>query len=208
MAGLGETCTHIAAVLFYLEAAARLKGKETCTQRKCEWILPSFQKNVQYLPLKDIDFTSAKGKKRKLDKSIDGNSPSNGTCTISTKSTVSPSDEDYESFYENLSKSGTKPAILSILSEYSDPYVPKRMLSPFPQPLPQLHKPEYIELGYPDLLELCESQDVTLTDEMALSVEKETRLQSDSKLWFTYRAGRVTASRMKAVCRRRGNDQL
>ena len=169
MAGLGETWTHIAAVLFYLEAAAWLKGKETCTQWKCEWILPSFQKNVEYLPLKDTDFTSAKRKKRKLDESMDGNSPNQGT--ISSKSTVTPNNEDYESFYDNLSKSGTKPAILSILSEYSNPYVPKRMLSPFPQPLPQLHKPEYIEPSYLDLLQFCESQDVTLTDEMALSVQ-------------------------------------
>ena len=75
------------------------------------------------------------------------------------------------------------------------------MLSTFPQPLPLLHKPEYIQLGYLDLLKLCKSQDVMLTDEMAVCVEKETRLQSDSNLWFRYCAGRVTASRMKAVCR-------
>ena len=115
---------------------------------------------MEYLPFKDIDFTSSKGKKHKLDELINGNSPNQGT--ISSKSTVTPSNEDYESLYENLSKSGTKPAILSILSEYSDPYIPKRMLSPFPQSLPQLHKPEYIETGYLDLLEFCESQDVTL----------------------------------------------
>ena len=36
---------------------------------------------------------------------------------------------------------------------------------------------------------------------MVLTVEKETRLQSSSKLWFRYRAGRVTASLIKAVCR-------
>ena len=35
---------------------------------------------------------------------------------------------------------------------------------------------------------------------MTLAIEKETRLQSNSKFWFKYRAGRVTASRMKAVC--------
>ena len=74
------------------------------------------------------------------------------------------------------------------------------MLSKFPLPLPLLHKPEYIEIGYPDLLKLCESQDVTVTDEMALCVEKESRLQSGSNLWFRYRAGRITAARMKAVC--------
>ena len=54
MAGLGETCTHIAAVLFYLEAMARLQGKQTCTQNKCEWIIPSYLRNVEYLPVKDI----------------------------------------------------------------------------------------------------------------------------------------------------------
>ena len=69
----GETCTHIAAVLFYLEAAARIQGKQTSTQRKCEWIMPSFLKNVEYLPIKDIDFTSANGKKRKLDERIKRN---------------------------------------------------------------------------------------------------------------------------------------
>ena len=66
MAGLGETCTHVAAVLFYLEAAARIQGNQTSTQRKCEWIMPSFQKNVQYLPVKDMDFTSARAKKENL----------------------------------------------------------------------------------------------------------------------------------------------
>ena len=35
---------------------------------------------------------------------------------------------------------------------------------------------------------------------MAKSVEEATRSQSSSNLWFKHRAGRVTASRMKAVC--------
>ena len=63
------------------------------------------------------------------------------------------------------------------------------MLSTFPQPLPLLHKL--------DLLKLCESQDVTATDEMAPCVEKETRLQSGSNLWFRYH---LTTSQVKAVC--------
>ncbi len=48
MAGLGETCTHISAVLFYLEALHRLKGTETCTQQRCEWIMPKKQTNMDY----------------------------------------------------------------------------------------------------------------------------------------------------------------
>ena len=97
MAGLGETCTHTAAVLFYLEAAARIQGKQTCTQRKCKWILPSFQKDVEYLPIKDIDFTSAKGKKRKLDESVGCTLPKKSFSNSNT-ATITPGNEDYEAF--------------------------------------------------------------------------------------------------------------
>ena len=80
MAGLGEVCTHVAAVLFYLEAVSHIQGKETCTSQTCQWILPSVKKKVEYLPIADIDFTSASAKKRKLDHAIDsmdGNLDSN-----------------------------------------------------------------------------------------------------------------------------------
>ena len=71
MAVLGETCTHISSVLFYLEASAKLYGtSKTCTDEACKWIIPSYLKEVQYLPIKDIDFTSARGKKRTLDDKI------------------------------------------------------------------------------------------------------------------------------------------
>lgn len=65
IAGLGETCTHIASVLLYLEALYKLQGNEVCTQRKCERLMPQFQKNMDYLPIKDIDFTSAETKRKK-----------------------------------------------------------------------------------------------------------------------------------------------
>ena len=71
MAGLGECCSHIASVLFYLEVATRLNEKLTCTQVKCSWLLPTTVKNVDYLRVKDIDFTSAKKKKSDIDTSID-----------------------------------------------------------------------------------------------------------------------------------------
>ena len=42
---------------------------------------------------------------------------------------------------------------------------------------------------------------LNLTTKMVDAVEKETQDQSRSKLWYRYRAGRVTALKMKAVCR-------
>ena len=70
MAGLGEVCTHIAAVLFYLETSARVNGASLCTQQKCQWVIPAFQKEIPRLPISSIDFTSAKAKKKKLEKSV------------------------------------------------------------------------------------------------------------------------------------------
>ena len=105
MAGLGETCTHIAAVLFHLEAAARIQGKQTSTQHKCEWILPSFQKNVEYLPINKIDFTSARGKKIKLDDAIDSSEPvpSSEETSAHKAAEIAPSIDVIDAFYEELS---------------------------------------------------------------------------------------------------------
>ena len=68
MAGLAECCSHVASILFYLEISTRLNEKLTCTQVKCSWILPATVKNVDYLRVKDIDFTKMNSD---LDKSID-----------------------------------------------------------------------------------------------------------------------------------------
>ena len=70
MAGLGETCTHVAALLFSAEAAVRLRESKTPSQEMAHWVVPS-TKDVQYLPISEIGFTSAKTKKRKLEKCID-----------------------------------------------------------------------------------------------------------------------------------------
>ena len=43
-------------------------------------------------------------------------------------------------------------------------------------------------------------ESLTVSEEMAESVEKETRTQSKSNLWFQHRVGRITSSCMKAVC--------
>jgi len=57
-------------------------------------------------------------------------------------------------------------------------------------------------MKYDELLEACESvfMLLTVTDEMTTNFEKERRVQSKSSLWFQYRAGRVTSSRMRVVC--------
>ena len=151
MAGLGETCTHVAAILFYLEASNRVIGIETCTQRKCEWIIPSSVKNIEYLPLSDIDFSSAQTKKRRLDANINDQIPT----TVANESHDSnreglsmsfPSSSIMSAFYTKLSMTSTMPAVLSLIPEHSERYVPKCSLPEYPKPLKSLHQSQYMTM--------------------------------------------------------------
>lgn len=196
MAGLGEACTHIGAVLFYLEASTKVSNGITCTQQKCKWVLPSYQREIPYLPVKDIDFTSAKGKQ----KMNEVNTSQDQVSTSGSTNVEAQDQSALDNFFKELSKCGTKPAILSIVDPYSDNYVPKVVQPSFPKPLQQLFDEKYLKYSYTELLAACKEIEITLTEQMVAAVEMETRAQSKSTLWFTYRAGRITASRMKSAC--------
>lgn len=64
MAGLGEACSHIGALLFYIETAVRIEKAKTVTQEKAYWLLPSGIDKVPYAEVQNIDFTSAETKKK------------------------------------------------------------------------------------------------------------------------------------------------
>ena len=115
MAGLGEVCTHIAAIMFYIETAGRLNGVPTCTQKACQWVVPAYQKDIPYAPLRTIDFSSAKSKKRAIDATTD--------ASINSAASYRPEkpqikQEAVQSLYIKLRKCGSKPAILSLLPQY------------------------------------------------------------------------------------------
>ena len=40
MAGLGEACSHVAAVMFYVECAVRIRNSKTVADEKAYWMLP------------------------------------------------------------------------------------------------------------------------------------------------------------------------
>ena len=67
-AGLSESCSHVANVLFYVEAWTRIRGQLACTQVKCLWLVPSFVKDVPYAKIRDINLTSSRKLKADLDK--------------------------------------------------------------------------------------------------------------------------------------------
>ena len=138
MAGLGEICTHVAAILFYLETLYRIARIKTPTEGPCNWIMSTFLKSAEYHSIKNIDFTSPKGKKRKLDETIDNmKSPDQLDATASVDSPVDIHKEiiGMELLFEKLSICGASPGVWSLVPPYSDNYVPKSLMGTFPNHL-------------------------------------------------------------------------
>ena len=197
MAGLGEACSHIGAVLFTLEANTRYKQSISCTSLPCSWLPPTFQ-SVEYAPIANIDFMTADEKpKRKKSKTATTSTPN---CQEDLTSRT-PSPEELDAFFNDLSKSGSKAVILSLTPKYCADYKP--LSTALPSPLDHLFARSNMDLSYIDLLCKCDSiyDEYKITTDQSKNVELYTREQSLSKMWFQQRAGRVTASRLRAaVC--------
>ncbi|KAK2139206.1 hypothetical protein LSH36_1942g00006 [Paralvinella palmiformis] len=88
-AGPGETCLHVASVLFYIEAAVHLTEVSTVTQTSAYWIHPSSGLGVEYAMQSDMNFTSARLMKNRLDNRI--GSTSGSSSVSSDLSTVTSS---------------------------------------------------------------------------------------------------------------------
>ena len=65
--------------------------KLTCTQVKCSWILPTYVNEVPYARAKDIDFSSAKKLKEKLDQKIEDLQQPQASNHTTTSSSSCPS---------------------------------------------------------------------------------------------------------------------
>jgi len=201
-AGLAESCSHIASVLFYLEAWTKVNGRLACTQMKCSWILPSFASEVEYARVRDINFKSAKKLKVDLDEMIENLSEELELSGISKNESAvpklevpAPSQAEVEEFYSKLSKCNSKPVVLSLVPPYAQSYVLPRNIST----VMDLFKKENLELSYNELLKLCQSTSIDITKEKIDQVQKDTISQSSGANFFKHRAGRIGASQSKAA---------
>lgn len=183
MAGLGESCTHAAALLFTLDTMVQLKKSRTVTQVPCYWKEKSF-KEVAYVPDHQIDFRSAKGKRKALNDALMGTAPSTSAQAGKPKKEVHVppmSDEELKNYFQAIcyQKSGTKPAILSLVKGFEEDYKPK--------------KDDSLPPALGDL-STAELKSLSVSKEQISAVEEKTRLQAKSQTWHCVRAGRLTAS--------------
>ena len=122
-AGLAESCSHVASILFYIEAWARIHEKLACTQVKCSWLLPKGIKDVPYSRVYDINFKSASVLKTTLDNKID-------SLTVNESSILSAFQSDFCSSGNAPHENVQVPTIGDINDFYRKPMTVKSSLWP------------------------------------------------------------------------------
>ena len=193
-AGLGETCSHVASLLWVVGYGIEKRDSLTVTEKSVYWVLPPGIKTVPYAPISKIKFIR---KKRKVISDASTAEGSNKSSKLFTD--VAPNDDEQKRFLQTLSMiPNAKPAILSLVEPHCVSYVPASVAPELPRPLHELFKKEYLSLSYGELLQL--PSNITVTDAEAAAVESQTRDQANSRIWFRLRAGRITASKFKAAC--------
>ena len=74
MAGLGETCSHAASLVWVIDFGVENSESLTATHKSAYWVMPPVMKSVIYSPVKDTEFV---GKKRNNSISVPAAPPSN-----------------------------------------------------------------------------------------------------------------------------------
>ena len=187
MAGLGESCSHAACLMWAVEAGAKRRSSLTVTDKKAYWVLPGPLRKVEPVRVKEMKFSD---------------NPRPSPSSLHHRSIEPPSEESVSKFMEAMSKGRTRPAVLSLVHPYSDEYIPKSLDGSLPKLLTELFDKAHLQATLNELVVMAEgamtSYKCTMSEVQA--AEEATKDQANSKVWFQLRAGRVTASNLKAVC--------
>lgn len=84
---------------------------------------------------------------------------------------------------------------------YYSSFIPMSATEVLPKPIMSYGSEESLKLDHKQLMNECQKLTLKVTAKQAVALEAETRKQSNSKLWFTHRAGRITASKLKSAVR-------
>ena len=147
MAGLGEACSHIAALLFTTEGT-QTKKRLTCTSLPLS-SLPSTFRTVPFAKLADTDFSTPLQKWKKITL-LNKDESSRSSQPIKQAPT-----EEVQEAYSVLAKTG-KPVVLSLVPKHCETFVSLSAKGVLPQPLTHLFHTDYIYvLSHLELLDVC-----------------------------------------------------
>ena len=134
IAGAGEACAHIGALLFTAEANTMIKRQHSCTSLPRSWLPPSHQVQMQH---------SSESVGADADLSVP---PSKKLCIMAPPTQINQ-------LHVRLSKTDGKTVVLSHTEGFSNPYVPIYKLMGIPEPLTDLFDSDAMKLSFSELLE-------------------------------------------------------
>ncbi|XP_028415497.1 uncharacterized protein LOC114538527 [Dendronephthya gigantea] len=168
---------------------------------KSKWLMPAPMKKIEPASVKTMDLSSAKAKKQKMDNAMCGKSSPTIQQPKPPCPTVAHGSMEYHEFFKTLNKNFPKSACLMSKRLYYSSFIPMSATEVLPKPIMSYGSEESLKLDHNQLMNECQKLTLKITAKQVAVLEAETRRQSNSKLWFTHRAGRITASRLKSVVR-------
>uniref|UniRef100_UPI00358FC381 uncharacterized protein n=1 Tax=Myxine glutinosa TaxID=7769 RepID=UPI00358FC381 len=183
---LGEVCSHVAAVLFKIEAAVKLGlTQSSCTSEACQWN-KTFREKLN--PKSVVDCKHLLKHNRQIEVKTVVSSQHRQTLPdfdmLKDLKAVCPN----AAFFSLIPKLDAKETD-SATEEEDEMYLP--------EPLTSLYREEYSSWSQSDLKAECDQLHLRLTsitcDQIA-QLEKVTRGQAVCPLWSEQRRGRITAS--------------
>ena len=157
---------------------------------------------MQTEPNEIINICFQRSKKLHLDTDTVTSNPEECSKTDSYSINVEPTESDKENFFSDLGKlKPTSAALTTVVKQLSESTYASVILKLPPTLAARLYDSKYKDLPQCDLEKVCESafQKLSITTDEAKYLEESTRLQSQSKLWFDHRVGRITAP-IKVCC--------
>ena len=166
------------------------------------WLDPGNVSGAEYLQVKDIKFGKTTLEHCQQSLQVTGAENSKASSLSSEGLRVkNVKDVDRNSFYNSLSNLSSKPSVLSVLAGYNEKFVPKASKLDSPEPLDSLYDIDYKPNDYDEICTKAASvfQNIKISATQIGNGENITKHQALSKYWFAFRAGRITASKVKGI---------
>ena len=93
MAGLAETCSHVGAILHWVETAVRVCDSTTCTSKDNTWLMPTPTQSIPCLQLSEIDFSAPKCKRV---------NPLPSSAPVPVHKSIAPSQTEKDTFFHEI----------------------------------------------------------------------------------------------------------
>ena len=110
-------------------------------------------------------------------RSVESEKSSDSHITKRQLDVTPPSDLEWDSFFESISKAKDKPAILKIIPPYSKVFITTLSCATYPKPIMELYNLVALELRYHELLTECEYHELLTECEKTIKSIKVSSIQ-------------------------------